>query len=207
MSHANALGDTGIITVAAGADLDLTANINVGRSLVLSAMSGPTKGGRLLSSSGANTYSGGITVNNSEFDVASGSTLDVTGKITGSGTVTKTGLGELLLNNNGNDYTGITDVQNGTLTASTIANSNTASTIGSGSELKVGSASTAGTFKYTGSSASMNRTVTVGSAGGTINVNDSGATMTLTGTVAGSGATLTKTGAGRLALGSGSAPP
>jgi hypothetical protein len=70
--------------------------------------------------------------------------------------------------------------------------------------LKVGSASTAGTFKYTGSSASMNRTVTVGSAGGTINVNDSGATMTLTGTVAGSGATLTKTGAGKLALGSGS---
>jgi autotransporter-associated beta strand protein len=205
MSNGNALGDTGTIAVNAGADLEVTGGITVARNLTLSAKDGVIRGGRLMSSGASkNTYSGTVAVNNSEFDVASGSTLDVTGKISGTGTVTKTGAGELQLSNTGNDYSGITDVQNGTLTASTIANSSTASTIGSGSELKVGSASTAGTFKYTGGSASMNRTVTVGTAGGTINVNDSAATMTLSGTVAGSGATLTKTGAGKLALGSGS---
>ena len=204
MSHGNALGDTGTIAVNAGADLEVTGGITVARNLTLSAKDGVIRGGRLMSSGASkNTYSGTVAVNNSEFDVASGSTLDVTGQISGSGTVTKTGAGELQLSNNGNNYTGITDVQNGTLTASTIANSSTASTIGSGSELKVGSASTAGTFKYTGSTASMNRTVTVGAAGGTINVNDSAATMTLNGTVTGSGNTLTKTGGGTLALGSG----
>jgi autotransporter-associated beta strand protein len=205
MSNGNALGDTGTIAVNAGADLEVTGGITVARNLTLSAKDGVIRGGRLMSSGASkNTYSGTVAVNNSEFDVASGSTLDVTGKISGTGTVTKTGAGELQLSNTGNDYSGITDVQNGTLTASTIANSSTASTIGSGSELKVGSASTAGTFKYTGGSASMNRTVTVGTAGGTINVNDSAATMTLSGTVAGSGATMTKTGAGKLALGNGS---
>jgi autotransporter-associated beta strand protein len=206
MSHATALGDTGTITVNAGADLEVAGGITVARNLTLSAVNGAIRGGRLMSSGAneKNTYSGTVAVNNSEFDVASGNTLDVTGKISGTGTVTKTGAGELQLSNTGNDYSGITDAQNGTLTASSITNSGTASAIGTGSEVKVGSASTAGTFKYTGSSASMNRTVTVGSAGGTINVNDAAATMTLAGTLAGSGATLTKTGSGKLALGSGS---
>ena len=205
MSHANGLG-LGAITVNAGADLEVTGGITVTRNLTLSAKNGQIRGGRLMSSgtNQKNTYSGTIAVNNSEFDVASGNTLDVTGKISGSGTVTKTGAGELQLSNTGNDYSGITDIQNGTLTAAAIADSGTASSIGTANEVKLGSSANPGTFKYTGGTAGMNRTITVGSNGGSINVDNSTTTMTLTGTVAGSGATLTKTGAGKLALGSGS---
>lgn len=43
------------------------------------------------------TLAGTTTVNNAEFDVAAGDTNTITGQITGTGGVTKTGLGTLVL--------------------------------------------------------------------------------------------------------------
>ena len=62
------------------------------------------------------TLAGTTTVNNATFDVAEGNTNAVSGKITGSGGVTKTGLGTLLLaGGEANDFTGASAVNGGTL--------------------------------------------------------------------------------------------
>ncbi len=53
-----------------------------------------------------------------EYAVASGSAVSVAERITGSGSILKTGEGELLLSNSGNDFTGGATVSAGTLTVS-----------------------------------------------------------------------------------------
>ena len=154
------------------------------------------------------TLAGNVTVNNTDFDVASGDTNTVSGETDGSGTVTKLGGGTLVLSGTNNSYTGITDVRNGTLRAVTVANSSNNSSIGAGTGLTIGSSNNAGTFVHTGTDTtnSMNREVLVGSSGGTFSVEHSNSRVTLTGTLANqttNAATLTKSGAGTLAFGSG----
>jgi len=62
------------------------------------------------------SLTGQTTVNNATFDVASGNTNTISGKITGTGGVTKTGLGMLLLSGGDpNDFTGASAVHAGTL--------------------------------------------------------------------------------------------
>lgn len=154
------------------------------------------------------TLAGQVTVNNTDFDVASGDTNTVSGEVDGEGTVTKLGGGTLVLSGTNNSYTGITDVRNGTLRAVTVANSSNNSSIGAGTGLTIGSSNNAGTFVHTGTDTtnSMNREVLVGSSGGTFSVEHSNSRVTLTGNVANqttNAATLTKSGAGTLAFGSG----
>ena len=154
------------------------------------------------------TLSGQVTVNNTDFDVASGDTNTVSGYVDGEGTVTKLGGGTLVLSGTTNSYTGITDVRNGTLRAVTVANSSNNSSIGAGTGLTIGSSNNAGTFVHTGADTtnSMNREVLVGSSGGTFSVEHSNSRVNLTGNVANqttNAATLTKSGAGTLAFGSG----
>jgi autotransporter-associated beta strand protein len=62
------------------------------------------------------TLSGGITVNNATFDVASGETLTISNTINGTGGVTKNGSGNLTLSGN-NTYSGATVINSGTLEA------------------------------------------------------------------------------------------
>lgn len=157
------------------------------------------------------TLAGQVTVNNADFDVASNDTNTVSGFVDGSGTVTKLGGGTLVLSGTTNIYSGITDVRNGTLRAATVANSGTSSSIGTGTNLTIGSSSNAGTFVFTASSTtnSMNREVLVGSAGGTFSVEQSSSRVNLTGSVANqtggsTNTTLTKAGAGTLVLSGGS---
>jgi autotransporter-associated beta strand protein len=154
------------------------------------------------------TLAGQVTVNNTDFDVASGDTNTVSGEVDGTGTVTKIGAGTLVLSGTNNSYTDITDVRNGTLRAVTVANSSNNSSIGAGTGLTIGSSNTAGTFVHTGTDTtnSMNRQVLVGSSGGTFSVEHSNSRVTLTGTLANqttNAATLTKSGAGTMAFGSG----
>ena len=62
------------------------------------------------------SLTGRTTVNNATFDVANGNTSTLSGKITGSGGVTKTGLGTLLLAGaDANDFTGASAVNAGTM--------------------------------------------------------------------------------------------
>ena len=62
------------------------------------------------------TLSGGITVNNAVFDVASGETLTISNTINGTGGVTKNGTGTLVLSGN-NTYQSVTVINSGTLNA------------------------------------------------------------------------------------------
>jgi autotransporter-associated beta strand protein len=154
------------------------------------------------------TLAGTTTVNNAEFDVASGDTNTISGEVVGGGTVTKLGGGTLVLSGTNNSYTNITDIRNGTLRAVTVADTSNNSSIGAGPGLTIGSSSNAGTFVHTGSNLtnSMNREVLVGSSGGTFAVEHSNSRVTLTGNVTNqttNAATLTKSGAGTLAFGSG----
>jgi autotransporter-associated beta strand protein len=62
------------------------------------------------------TLSGGITVNNAVFDVASGETLTISNTINGTGGVTKNGTGTLVLSGS-NSYSAPTTINAGTLEA------------------------------------------------------------------------------------------
>ena len=91
------------------------------------------------------TLAGTTTVNNAEFDVAGGDTNTITGQITGSGGVTKTGLGTLVLaGTTTNDFTGASAVNAGTLflnkTAGTTAISGSTIAVNSGGTLLLGAA-------------------------------------------------------------------
>ncbi len=91
------------------------------------------------------TLAGTTTVNNAEFDVAGGDTNTITGQITGSGGVTKTGGGRLVLAGTAtNDFTGASAVNAGTLllnkTAGTTAISGSTIAVNSGGTLLLGAA-------------------------------------------------------------------
>jgi autotransporter-associated beta strand protein len=91
------------------------------------------------------TLAGTTTVNNAEFDVAGGDTNTITGQITGSGGVTKTGGGRLVLAGTAtNDFTEASAVNAGTLllnkTAGTTAISGSTIAVNSGGTLLLGAA-------------------------------------------------------------------
>jgi fibronectin-binding autotransporter adhesin len=66
--------------------------------------------------SGNNTLSGSQTLNNTTYEVASGTTNTLSGNLSGSGGVTKTGGGDLVIaGTTNNTFTGDTDVQGGRL--------------------------------------------------------------------------------------------
>lgn len=91
----------------------------------------------------------------------------------GAGGITKTGGALLTLSNATNNFTALTVTQ-GTLSVNSIANSGTASAIGSGSTITLGGATTEGIFTFTGADplmASTNRGISLvdGTVGGRIN--------------------------------------
>jgi autotransporter-associated beta strand protein len=74
-------------------------------------------GGTLASDSGSNFWSGNITLNNSSLLVsATNAPLNLSGAISGAGSITKTGVGTLIFSGNSNNtYSGLTSVNQGTL--------------------------------------------------------------------------------------------
>ena len=130
-------------TVLAGNSTGFTGTVSVGGTGITEVGStGALGGGTLVQSNGESTVkfsaggafnnaisvynvaftangtslTGRTTVNNATFDVANGNTSTLSGKITGSGGVTKTGLGTLLLAGaDANDFTGASAVNAGTL--------------------------------------------------------------------------------------------
>ena len=130
-------------TVLAGNSTGFTGTVSVGGTGITEVGStGALGGGTLVQSNGESTVkfsaggafnndisvynvaftangtslTGRTTVNNATFDVANGNTSTISGKITGSGGVTKTGLGTLqLAGADANDFTGASAVNAGTL--------------------------------------------------------------------------------------------
>jgi len=135
----------------------------------------------------------GVTVNASVDHTFTGA-----GKITGLTALTKTNTGKLTIQT-ANDYTGVTTLAGGTVSATTLENFGTASSIGAAAASAANVVFNGGTLEYLGASHSIDRSATLQAGGGTIRVADGSAALAQTGTLTGPGS-LTKTGPGQLGL-------
>ncbi|TDM09082.1 MAG: hypothetical protein C4K60_07015 [Ideonella sp. MAG2] len=110
LGHTSALGGTGSgTTVSAGATLDL-GGLSIGTEAL-------TVSGTLSNLSGSATHAGTLALSGgATVHVGSGASLTQSGVVSGSGGLTKSGAGSLVLSAS-NNYTGITQITQGTLRA------------------------------------------------------------------------------------------
>lgn len=123
--------------------------------------------------------------------------LTLSGAIGGSGAVQKGGAGTLILSGN-NTFGGALNIHDGTVQVGSLGG------LGSGSSIGIGKSGTdnVSTLRYTGSSATISRSISLESSNnvsGIIDVATSGETLTVSGQISGSSG-LTKAGMGRLNL-------
>jgi autotransporter-associated beta strand protein len=111
-------------------------------------------------------------------------TNSVGNSISGGTGLTKNGNGTLLLPGGANTYTGVTMVNAGILSVSTLANGGSASDIGAASSVASNIVLNGGTLQYIGADGSVDRLFSVGTGGGTIDGSGSGPlTLVNSGTV------------------------
>lgn len=182
---------TGVTTVGGGAVLSVGANsglgaVATGATLILNNATLKATNTFSLDNSGANIRAITLGVGGGTFDVTGSNTLTALGVISGSGSLTKTGSGKLLLSTGVSTYSGgFTNIQNGTLqlagSAGSIAAGNIV-TLGSGSNsgiLVLGDASNAKSQTIAGLT-----TLGTGTANAVVGGNTANSTLTYTGTVA-----------------------
>jgi autotransporter-associated beta strand protein len=119
------------------------------------------------------------------------------GYISGTGSMNKTGTGEVTLGNT-NTYTGSTVIWDGTVNAGSLANGGSPSSIGSSSNYSFNLVFKGGKLNYTGASVSTDRNILLDETGN-LSVASSSATVTMTGTLTGTGGFI-KSGDGTLKI-------
>jgi autotransporter-associated beta strand protein len=195
---ANQIANTAAVTINSSGKFDLNNNAETIGSLADAG------------AGGGNVNLGNATLT---FGDATGS-LTFSGVIAGTGALTKQGSGTEVLSG-ANTFAGPVTVNAGTLSIATITDAGVAGPLGQSQtgdpwgtpDVRLGSATTVGTLRYTGGTASTNRVFGIGASGdnstlgGTIQVDTAGTILTLSGLVyqANQGL-LTKTGAGTLVL-------
>ena len=187
IQNLQALGSTsGQTVVSSNGTLRLQDDITIGgEPLTLNGSGASGSTGALHSSSGANTWTGDVTLATSSTVGVDNGTRSLSGVVDGPGSLIKKGTGTLVISGN-NTYSGGTNVEVGTIQVSSAVH------LGSGTLLLDGGVvNSTATF-------TDNRAVTENSSGGTLDV-DAATTWTLSGLVSGSGG-LTKTGLGTLVL-------
>ena len=149
LNHASAAG-TGTLTQSSGASL---LHLNAAGTFANAMSVYNVKASETL------TLSGGITVNNATFEVDNGDTLTISNTVNGTGGVSKTGGGKLVLSGS-NTYEGATTVNSGTLEA---AHSNA---LGSNNTVNIngGSLLVTANDAINGKNITLNSTSTVGLA-------------------------------------------
>ncbi len=113
----NALGTTaGTTTVSSGATLRFRGNISVPENIDVTGTGHNGEGG-LRTDANTTTLTGTVTLSGTtaRVRVDSGTTMHMNGQVTGGAELQKTDNGLLTLNNNANDYTGLTDIIDGTV--------------------------------------------------------------------------------------------
>jgi autotransporter-associated beta strand protein len=233
-THANSLGGTTNGTIVnASTTLELANNVTItGEALSLNG-NGSSSNGALRNFSGANTWAGPITlVAASKIVVESGSlTLDVTsgnaiagafdlnlevisGNITiadpiatGSGMLTKSGIGSATLTG-ASTFGGQALLNQGMVSVSSLKDVGTASSLGTGSTtptIRVGNATVTVTLEYSGSGDSTNRQIQIGSGpantGGAILQNNGSGALTFSNATFNAADPLATTGDRTLTLG------
>lgn len=144
--------------------------------------------------SGGNVTPSAVTFNNSTKSY----TLTGTNGITGSSGLTKMGTGTLTISNT-NSFTGAPNIAAGVVSVAALANPGTASPLGSGSTIVLGGASSNGTLRFTGTTATNARTLTLNAGGGTLDISDPTGALTQSAIIEGAGS-FTKSGPGLLTL-------
>lgn len=212
--QANQIPDASAVTIGSNSTLDLT---NLSDAVgPLTMQSGSASGASVTTGSGTLTLdsdvyltifgtgavpgamAGNLNLGSGvrEFNVAGASVLDVSSVIAGSGGITKTGSGTLILSG-ANVYTGGTTIREGAVSADTLDASGGSSSLGNAaSAVVLGGATSTGTLSYTGNTATYTRGFIVNAGGGEIDVVTSGETLTIaTGNIVSAGL-LTIGGAG-----------
>jgi len=185
ISGGNAIADNGavILADAAGVGFNVTASETIG-----SLQGGGASGGL-------------VTISSSRLlTVAETGSGTFSGVIAGSGGVVKNGFGTLVLAG-ANTYTGVTRINEGVLSISSIANGGNASGIGASAVTASNLVLAGGTLRYTGANASTDRRFTA--ADGTasaIDVTNAGTVLTISGSAAASTGSVEKLGNGTLAI-------
>lgn len=190
---------TGMTTIAQGTiivdDVDIgSGSSNLGNSTSAVILGDGTHRGSLLYSGESATFIRGFNVNagggqvevvteSATLTIATGSiaaggpitfngagNLFISSVISGTGSLTKLGDGTLTLGGS-NTYTGTTTIAQGTLAADSIVVGGMISSLGNAtSAIILGDASSRGTLRYSGTSATFTRGVSVNSGGGQIEV-------------------------------------
>ncbi|MEN5300143.1 autotransporter-associated beta strand repeat-containing protein, partial [Brucella sp. TWI559] len=170
-----------------GGVVSVSANANLGAATGALGFNGGTL---LLTDSFDNSRAVTLGMNGGTIQTTAAKTNSFSGKVTGAGSLTKTGDGTLVLSSTASDYTGGTQINGGVVSVSADRNLG-AATGALGFD--------AGTLLLT-DSFDNSRAVTLGTNGGTIQTT-AAKTNTFSGTVTGTGK-LTKTGDGTLVLSS-----
>ncbi|SKB00647.1 PEP-CTERM protein-sorting domain-containing protein [Prosthecobacter debontii] len=114
--------------------------------------------------------------------------------------ITKSGTGLLILSA-ANTYTGVTQIAAGTLSIDSIADGGVVSNLGASSNAASNLVFDGGTLRYTGATASTDRSFTINAAKtATIEVTTAATNLTITGSTTATTGGLTKSGAGTLTL-------
>lgn len=153
---------------------------------------------------GAGTYAGSIS-NQGVFRYNSSADQSLTGVISGAGSLTHTGTGQLTLSG-ANTFSGSLTVENGVLSVSSVNNSGANGPLGnSNTAVMLGNTGSNGTLRYTGGAGSVttSKTFTLATGGtGTFQIDNASAELKLTAANGLSGdGMLIKTGPGVLAMG------
>jgi fibronectin-binding autotransporter adhesin len=195
LSIAN-IGNGGEASAIGASTADASNLVILGSTLEYTGDTVTTDRGFLLGRSGA-VESGTIDVVKADADL----TFD--GEVAGTdgAGLAKTGLGTLTLTNADNSYTGVTAVNGGVLSVTTLADGGDESSIGASSSDSVNLVlADGGVLQYTGGTTSTDRGFTLGAGGGGgMDVKNAGTVLTVGGTVVGDGS-LAKVGAGTLVL-------
>lgn len=128
-------------------------------------------------------------INNASLVFNRSNTLTVITNISGSGSVTQDGSGELAFTTSVSTFSGAVNINAGTLSATTLAN------LGSGTAINING----GTFKFNGAFDPSARTITIGSSGATFDTGTQNISFASAVGNSGSG-NFTKTGTGSLTL-------